>query len=182
MTKKVFLMFALACVANASSAQSAFTEKKTEFEVFAGVSLNDNVGGDVNDTKMKIGFHAGVAGRYNIIEGLFAEGAIAFATKGYKCEISRTSGKTWDDYGPNYDAKSETKMSTYNIDVPLSIGYCFTLTDNMKINVKAGPYLTYALFGEMEQKGYITYYPDIHSGETEHINNTVKLSDMFGFA
>ncbi len=172
------LLVALAILGSTSYAQTSFGEKNVELEVFAGVSLNDNVGKDVDGTKMKVGFHAGFTGRYNIMEGLFAEGALAFATKGYKSENSSTSGKTWDDYGPNYDSKLETSMVTYNIDLPISIGYRFTLNDNMKIRIKAGPYLTYALFGESKQKGYNTYYPDIHSGETERIDRTKKLSDM----
>lgn len=178
MKKKMIIMIALAIFGSATYAQSSFEDKKVEFEVFAGVSLNDNVGKDVDGTKMKVGFHAGFTGRYNIMEGLFAEGAVAFATKGFKAETSSTSGKGWIDNGLNYDSEMETNLVTYNIDVPISIGYRFSVSDNFKVRIKAGPYLTYALFGESKQKGKTTYYPDIHSGETERVDRTVKLSDM----
>lgn len=174
-------MIAFANIVRVSFAQSIFEDKKTEFEIFAGVSINDYVGKDIDGTKMKVGFHAGFTGRYNITEGLFAESGLAFATKGFKSEDNSTSGNYWDDYGPNYDSEIETTMETYNIDVPISIGCRFSLTENMKIRIKAGPYITYALFGESKQKGYTTYYPDIHSSETEHINKTTKLSKMDNF-
>lgn len=153
-------------------------QQRFEFEIFVGVSLNNFVGDNVKDTKMKIGGHGGITGRYFIMNGLFGEMSLAFATKGYKHNSSSSSGQYWDDYGPNYDSELNTTMTTYNLDVPISIGYAFSISDNTKLRIKAGPYLTYAFSGELKQTGYNKYYEDIHSSETEHINKTIKLDDI----
>ena len=92
-----------------------------------------------------------------------------------------TSGNTWNDYGANYDSNVETTMNTFNIDLPINIGYKFHIGNNSAIRVKAGPYLTYAFSGEQKTKGRITYYPDIHSSEAENINESTKLGNIKNF-
>lgn len=157
------------------------SRKRFEFEVFAGVSLNNNVGDGISDTKMKIGGHVGFTGRYYIVGDFWGEVSLAFATKGYKQTVSSTSGQYWDDYGPNYDSELKTTMTTYNLDIPINIGYAFTFSDNLKLRIKAGPYFTFAISGELKETGYTEYFEDTHSSETDHINKTTKLNDLKGY-
>ena len=105
-----------------------------ETMVIAGLSMSSWTGSDVSNADMKTGFHAGLAGRYTFAPSLFAETGLTFTTKGYKVK------------------SPETTMTTYNIDVPINIGYAISLGDNMNLCLKAGPYFTYALSGEMEVK------------------------------
>ena len=152
-----------------------------EKEVFAGVSLNSYVGSDIKDANLKIGFHLGFTGRYFISDALFMEGSFLVSTKGYKANTSGSSGQYWDDEGANYDYEYDITMVTYNFDIPINIGYNIALTDNSSLKVKAGPYLTYAFSGKLKEKGYETYYPDIHSSETEHIDKSTNICDIEGF-
>lgn len=166
----------------ASSATFAQTRTGTfEKEVFAGVSLNSYVGSDIEDAKLKAGFHVGITGRYFITNDVFTEASFVFATKGYKSDASASSGQYWDDSGTNYDSEVKTKLTTYNFDIPVNIGYRFVLDETSCLKVKFGPYFTYAFSGKLSEKGYMTYYPDIHSSETEHIDESTSINDIDGF-
>ncbi len=156
-------------------------QRKIEYGLLAGVSLNNYVGEDTDDFSMKIGFNVAFAARYYFLDNLFLESGLGFATKGYKYELISSSGQYWDYDGLNYDSKVEKKMSTYNLDLPVLIGYRFNLTDDVNLKVKVGPYVTYALSGELTTKGYNTVYPNIHESETEHFDYSYKIKDLDDF-
>lgn len=152
-----------------------------EYEVFAGLSINGFVGSDANDFNTKCGFNVGVSGRYYILDNFFAEASLAIATKGYQYDSVASSGPYWDDEGGNFDGEVTTKYTSYNIDVPILLGYKVPVNDDLSLKIKAGPYLTYALSGKETEKGFQTIYEDIHSSETEHIDEETKIGDMNGF-
>ena len=154
--------------------------RRFELEAFAGLSLNTNVGDDI-DAKMKIGGHGGITGRYFFVNDFFGEVSLSFATKGYKMNNNNTSGSVWIDDGANYDSELQTTMTTYNLEMPINIGYAYNISEDVRLRIKVGPYVTYAISGESKVTGYNTYYPDIHSSETEHINKTTKLSDISSY-
>lgn len=169
-------IFALCCF----TVVLAQNNPKFEKEVFVGLSMN-NFTGDIENTKIKMGFHAGFTARYYFIENIFLESSLGVATKGYKSDITNSSGKYWDDEGENYDIEGSAKYTSYNIDLPILVGYKFNLNDELNIKFKAGPYLTYALSGKLKEEGSITIYPDIHSSETEHYSDELKIGDIDGF-
>ena len=94
---------------------------------------------------------------------------------------NNTSGSVWIDDGANYDSELQTTMTTYNLEMPINIGYAYNISEDVRLRIKVGPYVTYAISGESKVTGYNTYYPDIHSSETEHINKTTKLSDISSY-
>lgn len=155
--------------------------EKFEKEIYVGISMNNFTGDDVKNFDMKVGFNVGIIGRYYMINELFLEGSLGISTKGYKSDNKSSSGTYWDDEGPNYDGSISTKYTSYNLDLPILVGYNLTVNDDFNIKLKVGPYLTYALFGKLKKEGYWTEYEDIHSSETKHINNETKISDMNGF-
>ncbi len=152
--------------------------KPLEFGVYAGVSLNSYTGDDMKDADMKIGFNAGVTGRYFFYKNLFAELSLGVATKGYKQTSNASSGQYWNDEGSNYDSEIKTDMTTYNLDIPLYVGYRFNIGSNSGLSIKVGPYITYAFAGQCKTSGYIITYSDIHSSETEYINKEQKIGDI----
>lgn len=106
---------------------------------------------------------------------------LGISTKGYKSDSESSSGFYWDDEGPNYDGSISTKYTSYNLDLPILVGYKLDVNDDFNIKLKVGPYLTYALSGKLKVEGYWTEYEDIHSSATEHINKETKIRDMNGF-
>lgn len=156
-------------------------DDKIETELFVGLSINNFTGKDAKDLDPKAGFHIGAMVRYYFVGDFFGEAVLAIASKGYKEKNTYSSGRIWDDDGANYDGYLSTKYTSYNIDIPILIGYKFAINDDVNLKVKVGPYLTYAVSGKKKTTGYKTTYPDIHSSETEHINNETKIDDMKKF-
>lgn len=152
-----------------------------ETEISAGLSLNNFVGKDADDYKYKLGFNAGFTARYYFSGDYFLEGALNVATKGYKLNEYESSGPYWDDEGYNYEQEITTKYNSYNLDLPILIGYRIKLDDDLNFKVKVGPYLTYVLSGKKNIKGYHSHSPDIHSSEKEYIDEEVKIGDMSDF-
>ena len=155
--------------------------KKYEFKVFAGFSINNFTGKDAKNTDMICGFHAGVSFGYNFYENIFVECSIGIATKGYKLDTTMSSGDYWDDEGANYDSSTSTKYLSYNVDLPVLIGYNFFINDVSNLKIKVGPYMTYVISGKKTVENYTTIYPDIHSSETESIKSETKVGNMKGF-
>ncbi|MCM1483060.1 MAG: PorT family protein [Muribaculaceae bacterium] len=157
-----------------TTAYAQYESKSFELGIRAGASLNTYTGDDMQDADMKVGFNVGITGRYFFYNNLFGELSLGFATKGYKQNTNASSGQYWDDHGANYDSEVNKNMTTYNLDIPLYIGYRIPLSDNSNLCIKAGPYITYALSGKLKTSGYIITYPDIHSSEKESISEEKK--------
>lgn len=156
-------------------------KKNWEYSVFAGISMNNFTGKDAKNLDMLCGFHAGVSASYFFHEYIFAEGSIALATKGYKQDETMSSGDVWDDEGANYESSTSKKYMSYNVELPILIGYNFIVNENLSFRIKVGPYMTYVISGKEKTKGYTTIYSDIHSSETEYINKKKKVKDIDGF-
>ena len=125
---------------------------KFETELFAGATFSTYTGGDVKNADMQSTVALVVTGRYYIVNNFFAETSLMFTTKGYKSK-----------------KKSGPKMTTYNIDVPINIGYRFMLSDDMSLKIKAGPYITYAIDGEQKAESVKTKLKDIKSFNTFNV-------------
>ena len=143
--------------------------------------MNNFTGDDIENTDMKLGFHAGITARYFFVKDVFLEGSLGIATKGYKITNQYSSGSSWNDDGYNYDSEVTTKYSSYNLEIPILIGYKYAINKDINIKAKIGPYFTYALAGKQTEKGYEIYYPDIHSSEKGYIDEETKIGDMSGF-
>lgn len=156
----------------------ATNKKNYELDFYAGVSLNNNYGDDIEDTKNNTGFHAGITARYIFATNFFADISFGYATKGYKQENTQSSGQYWDDEGANYDSQNKITMQTSNIDMPIHFGYRIKISDALSVDLKLGCYLTYALSGKRKNVGTFTFYPDIHSSETDFISSTTYIKDV----
>ncbi len=152
-----------------------------EFEIFGGLSINGFIGKDAKECNTKMGFNIGATARYYFLDNFFAEASLSVATKGYQYDYYDTSGDEWVEGGYNYDQETTTKYTSYNIDIPILVGYKFYVNEDLNFKIKAGPYFTYALSGKKTEKGYMEYYEDIHSSSTEHINKETKIGDIDGF-
>lgn len=157
------------------------SDSRYEYEIFAGLSINGFTGKAAKNFDTKSGFNVGLTARCYLINNFFAEASLAVATKGYKHDVYISSGDYWDDEGSNFDTTTKTDYTSYNIDVPVLIGYRLPINDDLSLKIKAGPYFTYALSGKMTIKEWDTSYSDIHSSETEYTETETKIGDIDGF-
>lgn len=121
--KKIFTMVALALTALTLSAQ-----EDSKITVKAGIGLSSIVGSDA-DTKTTFAYKIGASYDLGLSENFSIIPSIEFTTKGFKSD--------------NIDGN----ISMSYLQIPIFAAYKFPISDNMKLAIKAGPYIGYGLYG-----------------------------------
>lgn len=111
---------------------------KAEFGVKAGLNMS-NFNGDVEDTKVKIGFNVGVTLDYALTDARdwYLMTGLEYTTKGAK-------GKKVGDIKPSVNAAY--------LQLPVHVGYKFDVTEATRLSFHAGPYLAYGVNGKRKFK------------------------------
>ena len=134
MKKLFFAAFAL--VAGVLSAQ-AQTEIHPRIEVGANFASGiHKVVGVTPESKVRLGFRAGLAAEVGLASGVYLAPGVTFRQEGFKY-ISE------DGYGLNY------------ISVPVDLGIRVPFSENFAVSVEAGPYFAYGdgFQSELERRG-----------------------------
>lgn len=121
--KKFFAVVALALMTLTVSAQ-----EDSKITVKAGVGLSSVVGSDA-DTKTTVAYKVGISYDLGLSEKFSIIPGIELSTKGFKSDVVDGS------------------VSMSYLQVPVFAAYKFPISDNMKLAIKAGPYVSYGLFG-----------------------------------
>lgn len=121
--KKIFAMVALALTTLTMSAQD-----DSKFTIKAGVGLSSIVGSDA-DTKTTFSYKVGASYDLGLSESFSIIPGVEFATKGFKSDVI------------------DGNISMSYLQVPIFAAYKFNISDGMKLAIKAGPYVSYGLFG-----------------------------------
>ena len=124
--RKLFAVVSLALMTLTMSAQ-----EDSKITVKVGAGLSSVVGSDANDTKMTFAYKVGVSYDFGLSENFFIIPGIEFATKGYKIKN---------------DLIDKNLHMSY-LQIPVFAAYKFPIADNMNLALKAGPYVSYGLFG-----------------------------------
>ena len=159
-----------------------------KLKVIAGLTSGSWTGKDFKDgnvdteygqasvkNKATYQFHVGLIADYVFSKNVYAGLGLVFNQSGYKQDYLMTSGRYWDDEGVNYDGEQTVKMTTNKFDIPIHVGGMFNLSSETRLFLEAGPYISYAISGNKKRTGYSTEYKDIHSSETEPINEKEKI-------
>lgn len=131
--KKIFAMVALMLVTLTVSAQD-----DAKYTIKAGAGASSIVGADA-DTNMKFAFKVGASYDLSLSENFSIIPGLELAFKGYGSDIYSK------DVNMGY------------LEVPIFAAYKFPLTDNMKLAVKAGPYVAVGLFGSELEFGNMKF-------------------------
>ncbi|NDW10314.1 porin family protein [Dysgonomonas sp. 520] len=111
---------------------SAYALLPFGFGIHAGMNTS-NVGGDVDDTKAKVGYQVGATVDFTVpIIGIFAESGVSLTTKGFKQEVGDKTYSTNAMY----------------LQVPLYFGYKISALNLLAVKFKAGPYWAYGIGGK----------------------------------
>ena len=122
--KKIFAVVALALMTLTVSAQD---ESKTTFK--AGVGLSSVVGSDTEADKSIFSYKVGISYDLGISENFSIIPGLDYVNKGFK------------EDGINGD------INMSYLQIPVFAAYKIPVSDNMKLAVKAGPYVSYGIFG-----------------------------------
>jgi len=121
--KKIFAVVALALMTLTVSAQ-----EDSKITLRAGVGLSSVVGSDA-DTKTIFAYKVGASYDLGLSENFFIIPGVEFVTKGYKSDVV------------------DGNISMSYLQIPVFAAYKLPISDNMKIALKAGPYIGYGIFG-----------------------------------
>lgn len=110
-----------------------------QFGVKAGVNLS-NFGGDVEDSKAKVGFVGGITLDYAFTPDWYLMTGLEFAIKGAKTDYTDDGIKIKETATPMY------------LQLPVHVGYKLLVAENTKIVFHGGPYIAYGLGGKWKEK------------------------------
>ena len=121
--KKLFLLVAIAFTTLSMNAQ-----EESKITVKAGVGMSSVVGSDA-DTKTIVAYKVGATYDLALSENFSIIPGLEFVTKGFKSDVV------------------DGNISMSYIQVPVVAAYKFNLSDNLNLTIKAGPYVSYGIFG-----------------------------------
>lgn len=115
--------------------------------VQAGMNVSNIHVSEGSTPDSRVGFHVGLKADYTIIKGLYVNGALMFTQKGYKGDKVTLNGK-------DYTAKAYPGY----IELPIHLGYKYTIFDGFAIFGEAGPYFAYGVCGKYKMGDNKTDY------------------------
>lgn len=133
--KKILLLIAASIMSI-----SAINAQNLSTEVVAGMNLSDWGG-----LGSKVGFHAGARFELalpSLAKGVYTNAGLLLTSKGAKLDLG--------------DLGKSTK-NAYFLELPIHIGYKYTINDNFAIFGEAGPYVGFGLFGKTKTTEYDGY-------------------------
>lgn len=155
---KITLVVAMLAMVTAMSAQVSLGVK-------GGVNMSNFMGSDVKDTKMKIGFHAGVAADYDFAPNMAVQSGLYFVTKGAKLSESESSLL-------GVKTKASAVTNAMYLQVPVHFAYKMDVTPGTRLVFHAGPYVAYGIGGKTKSNTKVT--GDIPENLKDKINEELK--------
>lgn len=122
--KKIFAVVALALMTLTVSAQ-----EDSKITVKAGVGMTSVVGSDTEEDKSIVSYKVGVSYDLGVSENFSIIPGLEYVNKGFK------------------EDGIDGNINMSYLQIPIFAAYKLPLSDNMKLAIKAGPYVSYGIFG-----------------------------------
>lgn len=106
--------------------------------------MSNFYGKDMKGSKMKPGFHAGIAADYEFIPNVAIQTGLFFTTKGAKFE--KTFGND----------KVTNTVNAYYLQMPLHLAYKIDVASSARVVLHAGPYAAYGVGGKYKYDSKFT--------------------------
>ena len=119
------------------SAHAELEEGTFKFGVRAGGGFATLTGDAAVGNTSIFNFHVGAVGDYAFSESFYLEPGLYFTKKG-----------TSYDYDLGFLGSESIDMELYYLELPVLASYRFNFTDKFGLNLQAGPYAAFGLFGE----------------------------------
>lgn len=95
---------------------------------------------DFCDVGNRVGLRIGVNVNIPILDGFFIKTGLEYSEKGMK----------YDYYDEEYF--DESKLSLNYLEIPILASYAYSVNDNLDLTAHIGPYVAYALSGNIHEK------------------------------
>ena len=147
------VLFAIALLIGVSASAQ---DQKIIFGVKGGLNLS-TITGDLNETKMKVGFNVGATLDYAFTPELYLMTGLEYTTKGVKIDV-----------------EGDPSLNAAYLQLPIHLGYKFEIAENSKIVVHGGPFVAYGINGKYKEK-------DPESRVEASVNTFDKMMKRFDF-
>lgn len=132
--------------------------------------------------KSQSGFHVGVKGEFGlpqVAKGLYMDFGLMLSSHGWKSPGYYYNGIYTSPDGEKPDKPSsgftaDNKCTPYYLNIPIHIGYKFSVGRNVSLFVNAGPYFNIGLFGKAKE----TITPDKGTATTKETAGNVFSDKM----
>ncbi len=135
-----------------------------------------------NGYKSQSGFHVGVKGELGlpqVTKGLYMDFGLMLSSHGWKSPGYYYNGIYTSSAGdkpdkPTSGFTADNKCTPYYLNIPIHIGYKFSVGRNVSLFVNAGPYFNIGLFGKAKE----TITPDKGTATTKETAGNVFSDKM----
>lgn len=178
---------AMACVSGAVAADFFSTEQSEKFITFGarlGVNttnrtISDNAfPGFYNNESWGTGFDIGAVANLNFRDYLSLQPGFFFESRSSRYTIIGPLGLA---DGTVADAALAGKNNTYNFTIPVMAVIKFNITDNIRWNVEAGPYVSFVLDSKHSSRRVIGSAEPFFNSDAATVDFGFKLGTGFRF-
>lgn len=165
MRKTIFTAAILCAAVSSAGAADFFSTDKCEHLMEFGARIGVNTSNrTISDKAFPDGYHheswgngfdLGVTAAINIRDYLAIQPGFFFATRGGAFSVFGNSTQYGVDI-PGESVAQAGKRNSYNFTIPVMALVRFNLTDNVRWNVEAGPYLGLVLSSKISNKAYVS--------------------------
>ncbi len=140
---KLSLVVALLAMVSLVGAQNL------SFNIKGGLNLS-NISGDVEDNKVKTGFHIGVGADYDFAPNMAIQSGLLFSAKGTKSDVESV----------------DITVNANYLQLPVHFAYKIDVMPLTRVVLHAGPYIAYGVGGEIKGKeGGVSVAVDTFDGD-----------------
>ncbi len=125
---RLSLLVAMLVIVTAASAQ-------LNLGIKGGLNMSNMVGDKIDDSNMKLGFHAGIAADYEFMPSMALQTGLFFSTKGAKANVV---------------GNTDASINSMYLQVPVHFAYKLDATPGTRIVFHAGPYVAYGVGGKVK--------------------------------
>ncbi|MDD2475260.1 MAG: porin family protein [Dysgonamonadaceae bacterium] len=125
------------------------------FSVKGGLNMS-NFSGDVEDNKMKPGFHVGVGVDLDFAPNMGIQTGLFYSTKGAKISYEdEGNGMVDQAYAPKTraGANDDVTINANYLQLPVHFAYKIDVAPGTKVALHAGPYVAYGIGGKINGQG-----------------------------
>ena len=141
--KKIVLLLVMVAMFGAVDAQELSLGLK------GGVNMSNLYGKEVKNTKMKLGYHVGIAADYEFAPNVALQSGLYFMTKGAKLSSAKIDQSVGDI---KISGSLDNRVNTMYLQVPLHFAYKVNVASETRLVLHAGPYAAYGIGGKITGK------------------------------
>lgn len=163
--KKLVLVLVMVAMVGATSAQ------ELSLGIRGGANMSNFTGKSVKDTKMKLGFNAGITADYEFTSNAAIQTGLLFTTKGAKLSSKKIEQKIGD---VKINGSADATADAMYLQLPLHFAYKINLAPDTRLVLHAGPYAAYGVGGKTTTKSSVKVLGNVPANQKAAVDEAVK--------